>query len=283
MSGLPDLSLDDTKCPVTVDEVTALFNEEQDVSSKDRRILSMFLAERDCRNLLCLLKGKGDDITLLGNLSVEELESLVVCAREGVTDDELSFPEYMLGFVREYDERSEEKGFFPDDCLMIRYWESLKTSDSRFMSDWAEFNINMSNILTAMIARSQEWNVGDYIIGENDVNDMIKTSKARDYDLGREYDYVPAIMRVMECDDPVEKEKRIDALRWGWLDDAVFFNTFSMDAVIAYLCKVQMMERWRLLDPITGKVRFEEIINSLRSEVQVPEEFTLKSPFARKD
>lgn len=283
MSGLPDLSLDDTKCPVTVDDVTALFNEEQDVSSKDRRMLSMFLAERDCRNLLRLLKGNGDDITQLGNLSVEGLESLVACAREGVTDDELSFPEYMTDFVREYDERAEEKGFFPDDSLMIRYWESLKTSDNRFMSDWAEFNINMSNILTAMIARSQEWNVGDYIIGENDVNDMIMTSKARDYDLGREYDYVPAIMRVMECDDPVEKEKRIDALRWVWLDDAVFFNTFSMDAVIAYLCKVQMMERWRLLDPITGKVRFEEIINSLRSEVQVPEEFTLKSPFARKD
>ncbi|MCQ2247278.1 MAG: DUF2764 domain-containing protein, partial [Bacteroidaceae bacterium] len=112
-----------------------------------------------------------------------------------------------------------------------------------------------------------------YVMGENDVNDSLLTSKAKDFDLGREYDYVTPLMQVVDCDNPVEKERQIDALKWIWLDDVTFMDSFSVDAVYAYLCKVQMLERWRLLDPVLGRERFETIIENLRSEAKVPDEF----------
>ena len=77
----------------------------------------------------------------------------------------------------------------------------------------------------------------------------------------------------MDTDDPVEKEKRIDAFKWLWLDDKTFFDGFGVEAVFAYLCKLEMLNRWEMLDPEKGKETFTQIIENLRSEAKVPAEF----------
>jgi len=46
-----------------------------------------------------------------------------------------------------------------------------------------------------------------------------------------------------------------------------------MEAVFAYLCKLEMQQRWAKLDPEKGKETFRRIIDNLRSEARVPEEF----------
>jgi hypothetical protein len=80
-------------------------------------------------------------------------------------------------------------------------------------------------------------------------------------------------MKIVDEQDPVRKEKMIDAFKWIWLDERTFFEPFSIEAVFAYLCKLQMQERWAKLDVEQGKETFQKIIDDLRSEAQVPEEF----------
>jgi hypothetical protein len=282
MSGLPDLTMDDTSHALTLADVVELFREEQNVSAKDMLLLRTFLFENDCKNIISRLKGKTDVPMLYGNFSPEQLDELVAVAADSDEGNDTEYPDFLIEFMRNYEEHKDESGYFVDDDLMIRYWEYAKASKSELVSAWADLNVNVSNILAAFIAASQELNAAEYLVGDNEVNDMIRTSKAKDYDLGREYDYVPTVMQIVACDNPVEKERRIDALKWLWLDEQTFFNPFSMDAFYAYLCKVQMHERWRILDPVFGKQRFESIIESLRREVQVPDEFKVASPFAAK-
>lgn len=273
MSGLPLLQLDDTENVVTLAEVKELLDDEQDLSSKDKKLLSMFFLEGDCRNLLDILKKSNGELTYIGNYTREELVEMIDDAREEFFDDDPRFPSFFAEFIREYDARKDDAGYFPDDALMYRYWEYVKGAKSSIVSAWAELNLNISNILTALIARQQGWNISNYVMGENDVNDSLLVSKSKDFDLGREYDYVASLMQIVDCDDPVEKERKIDALKWIWLDDVTFMDGFSIDAVYAYLCKVKMLERWRLLDPQIGRERFETIIENLRSEAKVPDEF----------
>jgi hypothetical protein len=80
-------------------------------------------------------------------------------------------------------------------------------------------------------------------------------------------------MKIVDCDDPVEKEKRIDAFKWLWLEDQTFMDVFSIDAVFAYVCKLEMLERWAKLDMETGRETFRQIIENLRGEARVPDEF----------
>ena len=83
-------------------------------------------------------------------------------------------------------------------------------------------------------------------------------------------------MKIVATEDPVAKEKAIDAFKWMWLDDATFFDPFSIEAVFAYLVKLDMLERWAILDVEEGKKTFRSIIENLRKSAQVPEEFKRK-------
>lgn len=105
------------------------------------------------------------------------------------------------------------------------------------------------------------------------MTELIRTNSTKDFDLSLQYDYVKELMQIVDEPDPVRKEKRIDAFKWVWLDDQTFFEPFSIEALLAYLCKLEMLYRWEKLDPENGKEAFRQIINDLRGEARVPEEF----------
>ena len=67
--------------------------------------------------------------------------------------------------------------------------------------------------------------------------------------------------------------RRCWRLKWLWLDDQTFFEPFSIESVYAYLCKLEMQYRWAKLDVEQGKETFKQIIENLRGEARVPEEF----------
>ena len=102
---------------------------------------------------------------------------------------------------------------------------------------------------------------------------MIRTNNTKDFDLQHEYDYVGELMKIVEEKDPVRKEKSIDAFKWQWLEEKTICEVFSIEAVFAYFCKLEIMERWELLDIEKGKETFKQIIENLRGEAKVPEEF----------
>jgi hypothetical protein len=105
---------------------------------------------------------------------------------------------------------------------------------------------------------------------------MLRTNDSKDFDLINEYDYVVELMKIVEETDPVQKEKKIDVFKWQWLDERTFFDIFSIEAVFAYYCKLEMLERWENLDVEQGKETFRQIIEQLRGEAKVPEEFIRK-------
>lgn len=274
MTGLPVLSLSNAEQVVPVASIKELIEEEQGVSKSDQKLFEQFFLGGDCKNILALLKDENSQTLYIGNYTREELLEMIADALEDVFEDDPRFPSFMAQFVREYYQHKDEEGYYAEDSLMLRYYQYLLQSKSEMVRQWAELNLNIANILTALIARQHGWKAEDFICGENDVTYMIRTNHSSDFGLGREIDYVPQLLQIVQCEDPVDKERRIDALKWIWLDDQTFMDEFSADAVFAYLCKAEMIERWNLLDPEKGQAIFREIIENLRGEAKVPEEFT---------
>ena len=275
LSGLPFLRLEDAdqELEVSLSYVRSLI-EDEEVQGRDRKLLDLFFLRGDCRNLLLLLEDSSAELPYSGRFSRTELQEMIADALEDVFTDDPRFPSFMAPFVREYVEKRRQAGYFAEDRIMLRYWEYLQQEGTPFIRRWAKLNMNISNILTALICRQQGWNIEDYIYGENDVTYMIRTRQSQDFDLGKELDYMPQLMQIVSETDPVQKERRIDALKWVWLDDETFQNAFDINAMYAYLLKVEMLERWAILDPEQGKARFQEIIEDLRSEAKVPAEYT---------
>lgn len=277
LSGLPFLKPEGVAEGEMVSSawVRNLIEEEYGVSDRDKKLISLIYLKGDCRNLLLLLENSSAELPHSGNWTKEELQEMVADALEDIFQDDPRFPGFMAQFVREYVANRKEPNYFAEDRLMLRYWNYMQQEGTGFVKKWAELNINVSNILTAFICRQQQWDVERYIYGDNDVTESIRRNPtASDFGLTREVDYMPSLQKIVECTDPVEKERHIDALKWTWIEDETFLSNFDIDALFAYLLKVEMLERWQLLDPDFGRETFENIIEDLRSECQVPQEFT---------
>lgn len=270
MAGLPDISFDEIETDLTVNE---LKNELEDIlSEKDKKLMFYFFLKYDCMNIVRLLKNPDAEINPNGNYSLEQYQDLLKSACE-MNFNVHRYPVFMSVYVREFVYNKEKIGYFPEDAMSFEYYKYCMSCSNKMISDWFRFNFNLTNILTAMIARKNGWNVSDYILGNNEVSEMIRNNNTKDFNLITEYDYVVDLMKIVDCEDPVEKEKKIDAFKWLWLDERIAFNIFSIEAVFAYMCKLEMLERWNKLDIEIGCEAFKRIIDNLRSEVRVPEEF----------
>ena len=275
IAGLPDIDLKDAKPGLSIEEMREQC--EEVLTPQDKKLLYYFFLQFDCVNLVKLLKNPEASIDQWGNLSLEQLRDLITSARE-INFNVHRYPAFMSIFAREYAFNKDKAGYFPEDEMAFQFLDyAIQTCPNRMMRRWYKLNLDITNILTAMLARAQGWSVGDFIKGEGEVQEMIRENKTKDFNLSHELDYIPQLMKIVEETDPVRKEKMIDAFKWIWLDERTFFEPFSMEAVFAYLCKLAMQQRWAKLDVEQGKETFQKIIDDLRSEAQVPEEVVVPS------
>lgn len=275
IAGLPDIDLQDAKPGMTVEQMREQCGEQ--LTSQDKKLLFYFFLHFDCINLVKLLKNPEANIDQWGNFTLEQLQDLITSATE-LNFNVHRFPAFMSVFAREYAFNKDKAGYFPEDEIAFQFLNyAIRTCPNRMMRRWYKLNLDITNILTAMLARTQGWSVGDFVKGEGEVQEMIRENKTKDFNLTHELEYIPQLMKIVEEDDPVRKEKMIDAFKWVWLDERTFFEPFSMEAVFAYLCKLQMQERWAKLDVEQGKETFQRIIDNLRGEARVPDEFLAQS------
>ena len=270
VAGLPDLSLEDGKLNYTV----ANFKSEiySELSEKDRKLIDLFYLKFDNANLLKLLKDKEATTDFEGNYSQNELLALISSVREGDAPDK-RYPSYLYEFITAYLALSAEELYRAEDMLSACYYAYAMKCSNRFVSRWFEFSLNVNNILSAFISRKYKLEVAPRIVGDTEVCELLRTSNARDFGLGEQLEYMEDLQRIAEMDELVEREKKTDLLAWKWLEDESFFNYFTIERLFVFLLQLEMIERWISLDKEKGSELFRQMIQHLKEEVQIPEEF----------
>ena len=110
-------------------------------------------------------------------------------------------------------------------------------------------------------------------MGDSEICDALRTSGARDFGLSAEVDNLDNIIKISEISELVEREKKLDMMRWSWMEDTTFFNYFTVEKIFVFLIQLEMIERWISLDKEKGNALFRSIIDALKDEVQIPAEF----------
>lgn len=270
VAGLPDISLEDGKLSYTISDFRA--ESYGDLSAKDQALIDLFYLKYDHADLLSLLKDKDAVTQGKGNFSSEDLLQLIASVKEGEKPD-AKFPSYLYDFIAQYLALPADELYKAENLLASAYYAYAMKSKSPFIASWFEFNLNINNILAAFAARKYKMNVAEVIVGDTDVCDMLRTSNARDFGLSETLDYFEPLQRLVETDDLVEREKKVDQLKWKWLEDASFFHYFTIERLFVFLLQLEMIERWVLLDKEKGSELFRQMIQNLKDEVQIPEEF----------
>ena len=231
------------------------------LSSSDKKAVELLYAYYDCENLISRRNGSSKYNTL-GRLSSEEL------------DEELRQPSHLAEplakVVRAYASPESEEFEGMDltqpfaKALMSAYYKACEASKSRLLREWSKLDRTIRNIVAATVARQQGVAVESVVVGEDATTKALSRSSASDFGLRVEVPFVEQLVSaVVDEHNMVEKEHKIDNIRWAELSELTTFDYFDLNAVLAYLIKVNMVARWAALDAKVGREMFDRLVAEL--------------------
>lgn len=271
IAGLPDIQIDNAKSIPAQEEI--LDELKQILSKGDMALLDLLRLKYDNDNLLKFLANRDAELNPLGKLTSQDWAELIELIdnsdeRNPVRDARLL--KYVLEFYTTIrNEQSEEKIDFAEDFLAALYYKYGMQCKNKFVADWFEFNLNINNILTALTCRKYGWDIKSAIVGDNVVAETIRNSvSARDFNLKAEIDYFDALVNISETANLLDREHRIDALKWNWLEENTFFSSFSIEKVLSFWLRCELMHRWDNLSMEEGAEIFRQMINDLKKDVK---------------
>lgn len=270
VAGFPDISLDDGKLSCSVEDFKIDIYPQ--LASSDKKLVDLFYLKFDNQNLLSLLKDREAQVKTEGTLTEEELSTLIETVRNGDIPNK-KYPVYLSEFVSQYITLSSEDLYKAEDLLTSLYYQYAMSCKNQFISDWFEFNLNVNNILSAYTARKYKIDIAPVIVGQTFVCEQLRTSNARDFGLTDTLDYMDQMQRISETEELVERERKIDMLKWKWLENHSFFHYFTIERIFVFLMHLEMTERWVLLDKQKGYELFRQMIQNLKEEISIPDEF----------
>ena len=266
VAGLREWTLDsDTKGF----DVREIIDEIVDaLTTRDCEAVHLLYAYYDCENIIAR-RVKRERYNQLGNLSAEEIAEVL---------DQRNYsllPANVAKVVKNYvevddDERDEE--IVLDDsferAIFEAYYRDLAESKVPFLKAWGVFDRNLRNIAAAIAAREAGRVVADVVVGDGDIVEQLKRSSAADFGLRGELPYVDSVIAAVSDEkNIVEKERKIDAIRWAEAEAMTVFDFFNINFILSYLVKVNIVARWTLLSPEVGR----EMLNRLIKELDAKE------------
>ncbi len=259
VAGLREYALDaDTKGF----DARAIIGEILDgVSRHDASAVRLLYGYYDCENIAALRAGRSAH-NPLGNFSREEL------AEEVKHPDRL--PRRVADVIRAYADPEGEQAEELDmnrrfeTALFDAYYAECARSSSRFLREWSSFDRNLRNIMAAVAARAAGRPAEEVVVGGGDVAEQLLRSSAADFGLRGELPWVDAVIAAVNDEaNLVEKEHKIDLIRWNESVGLAAFDYFDIDAILSYLVRVNIVARWTQLDERRGREMFGRLLAEL--------------------
>ncbi len=232
-------------------------------SRSDAESVRLLYGYYDCENIAAAHAGR-TNYNPLGILSKESIEAVMRCDEDGLAMLSPKVAEVISAYLSNSGETIDGGRQSFERALFAAYFAACGASKSKFLRRWSEADCNLRNVAAALTARVANRPIDTVVVGEGGVVDQLLRSSAVDFGLRGELPYLDAVITAVS-DEPkmVEKERKIDLVRWGLAEELAEGEYFSADFVLAYLAKVNIVARWRALDPEHGREMFEKLMAEL--------------------
>jgi len=268
VAGLPDLFFSENK--TGIDSLSFHDGLKEVLNESDFQLIKLLFLPSDNKNLLTLIFQSGNDFLRSGNFNKSFLEEQIARPTE--------IPQYMVDFVL-WVKNHEIKTKFPDaeNILHSMFYEYVLQVRNTFIQQWFSFELNLKNVLTALNCRNFNYKTENQLIKTKNskVHDLLINNQFKPNLYEEEMSCAEIIFRIAELDkNMVEKERMMDNLKWEWLDEHTFFHYFTIEKILGFLLKLQIIERWIKMDAETGKQLLNKLLNELKTSYNFPVEFS---------
>jgi len=162
-------------------------------------LIDLFYLKFDNANVLKLLKDKDAAIDSRGNYSTEELAEFISSLKDGDEVADAVFPSYLSTFISEYFNTPAEDDFLHEDRLAALYY--AYAMKCRNILNFRAVSATSTLFIVRLNANQEDTNLFLHFIA------------------------LDQLVKISETEELVEREKKIDQLRWNWMEEATFFNS----------------------------------------------------------
>ncbi|MEG0467464.1 MAG: DUF2764 family protein [Mucinivorans sp.] len=249
ISSLAELSL--ATDPSRIDFAQVRADIAGELSASDKKAVELLYTYYDVENLLSAMRGSDLPHNELGNLTREQIEQELTTPG---TEDE-PFVSLLPGAIRRsldlYRGRVEVDEDTPkvediERALLLDFYRQCESSKVVFLSRWALADRSIRNTIAG----------SEYAIGQELVD-------------VKEQSWFPALQAVISTTDFVEREHKMDALRWDLVDELTEGHYFDIDTVLGYIVCLNILQRWAYLNKEFGRTRFDKIVKSFTEKITI--------------
>lgn len=140
-----------------------------------------------------------------------------------------------------------EEGFNAE-ALNAEYYAKTAKSKNSFIRDYFDFDARLRNIKAQYLAKRMGKQADNYII------EMPES----------EFNEESDIRKILGNDDFVTRELQMDRLKWNKASELTTFDYFNINAILAFLVKAKLVQRWAELDTEKGETMFRQLITEIR-------------------
>ena len=156
------------------------------------------------------------------------------------------------------------RGFLPESLDQDFYAEAL-AHPCKYIREYFRFDLNLRNAkvryLNRHLRRAPET---DVLTGEaTPENESRADIDGLLFNPG-EFEEAAAVDYVLEGSDLIAREKGLDDVVWKKADSLSTFHYFDITAVLAYVTKLHIVDRWLALDEEQGRELFRKLVQEVR-------------------
>jgi hypothetical protein len=136
----------------------------------------------------------------------------------------------------------EEENFTPE------FYSAMLRHPNTFLREFFRFDLNLRNAKVRYLNRS---------LGRPADKDIFLES-------GEDFEEEGEVRSVLYGRDLLAREKGLDNLMWEKISELNTFDYFNVSALLGYIAKLKIIDRWLSLDEETGRGMFRKLVEEIR-------------------
>ncbi len=144
-----------------------------------------------------------------------------------------------------------ESGFIQEN-MTEEFYRKAVTHKNRFIREYFRFDLNVRNAKVRYLNSA---------LGRNPDKDVVDLNEK---DNAPAFEESGKLDAILQGKDILERERAIDGIMWNKIDEITVFDYFDIEAILAFLAKLHIVERWYTLDEKTGREMFRKLVDEVR-------------------
>ncbi len=137
---------------------------------------------------------------------------------------------------------------FKDENLNREFYEAALKDKERFIKEYFTFDLNVRNGKARFLNKAFE-----RPIDQNTIN----------LEVG-EFTELQRLDEVLNAPNLLSRERGLDSMMWEKILQITTFNYFDLDAILGFIARLHIIDRWFALDEKTGREMFHRLVDEVR-------------------